>query len=691
MEELDQLTAKEIVDTLSQEIHKYNQAYYQQDSPLISDVEYDWLFQKLVSIENKFPELIAQDTPTAKVGAAPAEKFVKIIHKVPMLSLNNAFSLEDVNDFIDRIKKFLKKDQFLPIFCEPKIDGLSFSATFIEGKLTSGSTRGDGYVGEDITNNLKTIKNFPHQIINAPKHLEVRGEIYIDKADFELLNQEQVKNNKAKFANPRNAAAGSIRQLDYKITSARPLKYFIYATGFLSNEIAENQQLLLNKLKEFNFRVNDLSKLANDIEGIETFYNALKSSRDNLPYEIDGVVYKLNNFALQQRMGFIARSPRFAIAHKFKSLEALTKLNSITVQVGRTGVLTPVAELEPVLLGGVIVSRATLHNYAELQRKDVRPGDHVYIQRAGDVIPQVMLVDLSQRPLSSERCELPKECPSCGSPLFYEAKDILIRCTNGLNCSAQNYEHLKHFVSKAALNIDGFGGKQIKYLLDKKLISSPVDIFHLQANDHKSSEKLETMPRWGIKSVHKLFSNIEKSKTVSLEKFIYSLGIRHVGESSARLLAKEFITAKNFIDSMIQLTLSNQEMYDKLLNIDSVGDKILSDIIDFFNNSQNMDNLNKLSTILTIENYQEEIVKNILTGKILVFTGSLSSMSRIEAKTCAERLGAKVAGSVSKLTNIVIAGEGSGSKSKKALNLGINIMDEKGWIALIAEASKQIA
>ncbi|MGI4775767.1 MAG: NAD-dependent DNA ligase LigA, partial [Janthinobacterium lividum] len=676
------------IDSLSKEIRLYNKAYHQDDAPIISDAEYDSLLQLLISLETKFPQLVTDDTPTAKVGAAPAERFAKITHSIPMLSLSNGFNFDDIVDFVDKIKKFLKLDQFPPIFCEPKIDGLSFSATFIDGKLISGATRGDGYIGEDITNNLRTIKNFPRHIQNAPKHLEVRGEIYIDKVDFENLNMEQVENNKTKFANPRNAAAGSLRQLNYEITAVRPLKYFVYAVGFLSNEIADSQESLLQKLKTFGFKVNDLLKLTRSLEDIENFYTNLESSREDLPYETDGIVYKLNDFALQRRMGFIARSPRFAIAHKFKALKAITKLNSITVQVGRTGVLTPVAELEPVSLGGVVVSRATLHNYPEMIKKDIRPGDYVYIQRAGDVIPQIIAVEFSKRDWDTKILDFPANCPSCGSHLHYEAQDIIIRCNNGLSCPAQNYEYLRHFVSKAALDIKGLGKKQIKYLLEENLISCPVDIFLLEERDQSSITRLEKMSNWGVKSVQNLFANIDRAKKVSINKFIYSLGIKHVGESNAKLLAKEFVTARDFVDSMIELALPDQGIYNRLSNIDGLGDKILVDIISFFSIYKNVETIEKLLTILAIEDYQDTNTKTILSSKTIVFTGSLQNLSRAEAKASAERLGAKVYGSVSASTDLVVAGSNSGSKLKKALELGIKIIDEERWINLVTEASK---
>jgi DNA ligase (NAD+) len=601
--------------------------------------------------------------------------------------LNNAFTKDDVIDFTDRIKNFLKLNNFSEIFCEPKIDGLSFSVRFEKGILYKAATRGDGSIGEDITNNIKTIKNFPQIIENAPEILEVRGEVYINKDDFENLNKRQLENEKPRFANPRNAAAGSLRQLDAKITAARPLKYFIYGIGTVSHKIANSQDELLNVLKGFRFAVNEVGRLATNEQDILDFYEYLKTSRDKLPYEIDGVVYKLNNFALQDRMGFVARSPRFAIAHKFPAIIGITKLLDITVQVGRTGVLTPVAELEPVSIGGVSVARATLHNFHEVARKDVRIGDYVYLQRAGDVIPQITSVDLDRRLLSSQKITPPTICPSCGSQLHYEEVDIIIYCDNGLNCQAQNYERLRHFASKGALDIEGLGKKQVLFLLKQNLISNPIDIFLLQKKNQSSLTRLENMPGWGAKSVEKLFINIEKSKKISLSRFIYSLGIKHIGESNAKLLAKEFITAKNFLKSMIDLANGNQDIYQHLNNIDGIGDKTLVDILNFFNIEQNIDVIKNLIEILEIEEYKDSTIQTSLTGKIIVFTGSMDNLSRAEAKAGAERFGAVVASSVSSSIDMVVAGQDAGSKLKKARALNIKIIDEQEWLTLIAEAN----
>ncbi|WP_341747972.1 NAD-dependent DNA ligase LigA [Candidatus Tisiphia endosymbiont of Dascillus cervinus] len=683
IEHLSESEVENLLKQLASEIEKYNKAYHQEDTPLISDAEYDQLFNLNLELEKKFPHLVLANSPTKQIGSLAAEKFSKVKHINPMFSLSNAFDNEDVSEFINRIKNFLRLDSFQPIFCEPKIDGLSFSATYKNGILTTAATRGDGFIGEDITENIKTIKHFPHSIVLDTAILEVRGEVYINKQDFLLLNQAQELSKKDKFANPRNAAAGSLRQLDPNVTASRPLRYFVYAVGSSSNKIADSQDALLDKLKELGFIVNNIGKLAYSENDMKYFYEYLNSSRDQLPYEIDGIVYKLNDFALQQRMGFIARSPRFAIAHKFPAIVGQTKLINITLQVGRTGVLTPVAELEPLSIGGVRVSRATLHNYQEIIRKDIRINDYVFLQRAGDVIPQITAVDFTKRSSESQKIDIPKLCPSCDSNLHYNQETIIIRCDNGLNCPAQNYERICHFTSKNALDIDGLGEKQIEFLLEKSLIENPVDIFYLQNNNEKSLVKLENMVGWGRISVENLFANIEKSKTVPLNKFIYSLGIRHIGEQNAKLLAREFQNYGNFIEAMESLLKGDQPMYQRLNDLEGIGDKILVDIIDFFDIKENLQIIHQLSKILEIQDYSDQTTKTALTGKVVVFTGSLLTLSRAEAKSQAEKLGAKVSSSVSSATAVVVAGSDAGSKLKKAKELGIKIIDEDEWLELV--------
>lgn len=687
LDTISEAEANDLINYLVDKIDSCNTAYYQEDKPIISDAEYDQLFQVLKLLQDKFPQY-ANNSPVDRVGAQPVEKFAKVVHKIPMLSLSNSFTFDDIEDFIDRIKNFLRLSNFAPIFCEPKIDGLSFSALYEKGKLILGATRGDGYVGEDITNNLRTIKDLPHFIKNAPEILEIRGEIYINKSEFEQLNAKQTEEQKPKFANPRNAAAGSLRQLDSKITATRPLNYFVYAIGASSVKIADSQESLLNQLKNYGFRVNEIGTLANNNHDIESFYNKLQEMRNQLPYEIDGAVYKLNDFDLQDRMGFVSRSPRFATAHKFPAILGTTKLLQITTQVGRTGVLTPVAELEPIYIGGVSVARASLHNYQEITRKDICINDYVYLQRAGDVIPQITSVDYSQQVLERIKVTLPINCPSCNSTLSYEGTDIIIRCDNGLNCPAQNYEHICHFVSKGAMNIDGLGKQQVKFLIEQRLIANIIDIFYLSTKNSTNAITLENMSGWGVKSVRNLFDNIEKSKAPSLNKFIYALGIRHIGESNAKLLAKEFVTIRNFLDSMIKLAAGDIEISSRLDNIDGIGDKILYDIIKFFNIPQNVETTNKLVNILNIQDFQDSSIKTKLTGKTVVFTGSLEYFSRAEAKVSAEKLGAIVTSSVSASTNLVIAGADAGSKLKKANMLGVKVINEEEWINLVNEAKE---
>lgn len=678
--------SKELLKQLATEIAAHNEAYYKENAPLISDAEYDRLFNLNLELEELFPHLILPNSPSKQVGFTAAKEFAKVAHSIPMLSLGNASSNEDVKDFVSRIKNFLRLDHFPHFLCEPKIDGLSFAATYKNGKFVVGSTRGDGFVGEDITANLRTIKHFPAQISAAPEILEVRGEVYMEKADFAKLNEQQELADKPKFANPRNAAAGSLRQLDPNITAARPLKYFIYATGGNSQKIAGAQDELLKRLKNYGFIVNDIGKLVTTEEELLSFYEYLKNIRDTLAYEIDGVVYKLNDFALQERMGFIARSPRFAIAHKFPATVGKTRLLGITVQVGRTGVLTPVAELEPISIGGVVVSRATLHNHQEISRKDIRIGDYVYLQRAGDVIPQVTGVDLNNRPKDAEEFMFPKNCPSCGAHLHNKEEDIIIRC-NSLNCPAQEYQRIYHFVSRDALDIDGLGRKQVEFLMQRDLITDPVDIFLLK--DKKTVvEELEDTAGWGKKSVGNLLISIDKAKNVSLNRFIYALGIRHIGESNAKVLAREFTTAGNFLTKMQKLAGGDTDIYNRLNDLDGVGEKILNDIIGFFEIEENIVIIQKLIDILNIGDYLKEAASKPLDGKIIVFTGSLATLSRAEAKVQAEKSGAKVSNTVSSNTDLVVAGAEAGSKLKKAAELGVKIIDENEWVKLAAITTK---
>ena len=677
--------AKELIKKLSEEIKDYNIAYYQENSPKISDAEYDQLFFTLKNLEEKFPQYLTEDSPTQNVGSHILDKFEKHEHKTPMLSLANGFEIKDIADFIDRTKRFLRTDDFPEIYCEPKIDGVSFSATYINGKLMTGATRGDGYIGEDITANIKTIKNFPRIITNAPEFLEVRGEIFIEKEDFIKLNKQQELQEKQIFANPRNSASGSLRQLDPSITRLRPLKYFTYGLGHSSMKFAGTQEKLLLALANFGFQTNKIGKLVNSLEELKAFYENLLVIRNTLAYEIDGVVYKVNSFELQQRLGFIARSPRFAIAHKFPAVIAETKLLGVIVQVGRTGVLTPVAELEPIKIGGVTVARATLHNFAEIKRLDIRIGDTLLLHRAGDVIPKVNEVNLSKRTGSEKIISVPTNCPSCNSLLHILPDDVIIRCDNGLSCPTQLVRSIIHFASKDALDIDGLGTRQIEFLQSVGFINNPIDIFFLEAKNTESLTKLENMSGWGAKSVENLFNSIRDAKRTTLERFIYSLGIRQIGQSNAKILAKEFGTIKNFINSMMLLAEGDEEKYYQLKSLEGFADKTVNDIRNFFSCKQNVDTINRLVSILEIKDYENNTISSSITGLNVIFTGTLNSISRNEAKARAEKLGAKIVSSVSANTDLVIAGEKAGSKLKKAEELGIKIISEKEWLEIIKE------
>jgi DNA ligase (NAD+) len=679
--------AKSLIEELQNKINLHNKLYYQEDRPIISDSEYDQLFVQLLHLEKDFPQFATSDSNTQKVGSTASAKFSKHTHRVPMLSLSNAFDKQDIANFIERIKRFLNISYFPKIFCEPKIDGLSFSATYEKGELISCATRGDGYIGEDVTYNVKTIKDFPEKIHNAPAFLEIRGEIYIEKADFIKLNSEQEKYGRAKFANPRNAAAGSLRQLDAKITATRPLKYFVYTIGEISEKFADTQEKLLDRLSDFGFEVNNIGASAGSEEAMADFYDYLLKSRDKLPYEIDGLVYKVNNFDLQERLGYITRSPRFAIAYKFPAIIAETKLINIIIQVGRTGSLTPVAELQAVEVGGAMVSRATLHNYYEIERKDIRIGDYVFLQRAGDVIPQITGVNLSKRPKGLVKYNFPQNCPSCGEKLHIYEDEVVIRCDNILGCHEQNKMGIIHFTSKNAMNIEGLGKKQVEHLVDNGMISNIVDIFSLQEKNANSLSKLENMSGWGGKSVDNLFESINKSKTVTLSRFIYSIGIRHIGQSNAKIIAKEFKTAENFINGMLQLASGDQETCERLLEIDGIGDKMLVGISNFFDRKANVDTIARLLDILQIGDFQDDTILSTLSNKNVVFTGSMEKLSRSEAKSQAEKLGAKVTASVTAKTHLVIAGEKAGSKLQTAEKLGIKVISEEDWIKIIEQHS----
>lgn len=677
------------LEYLARIISQYNKAYYEHEKPLVSDAEYDMLFQRNIDIEKKFPLLKRHDSPAEKIGSDIVQSsFKKIEHLVPMLSLSNCFSMEEVADFIKRTKRFLglaqQEDFAIELVCEPKFDGLSFTALYEKGELKYGATRGNGLEGEDVTENIKVVNGFPTKINTGIDKLEVRGEIFITHQEFERINQDRQKENLFLFANPRNAASGSIRQLDIEVTRSRNLEYIVYAIGFASEEVADTQEHLLKKLKSFGFKVSDLYKKTASLKEIEEFYDQLYDSRSKMPFDIDGIVYKVNDFKLQERLGFIARSPRFAIAHKFPAKQAKTLLKSITVQVGRTGALTPVAELEPINIGGVMVKRATLHNQDEIDRKDIRIGDMVVVERSGDVIPNIVEVDLRMRPEVSKKFTLPDKCPVCGSIAKREGDEAVLRCTGELMCEAQRLEHLRHFASKAAFDIEGLGEKQIAFLYEAGYIKTPADIFLLEKNQQMFAVPLESQEGWGKKSVDNLYAAIEKAKNITLDRFIYSLGIRHVGATNAKLLARQFENFANFYQQMLAFANGDRYIEENLLLIDGIGAKVVDSLKMFFSQEYNTQIALDLSKLLNIAEYKPTTVNSPIADKKVVFTGTLETFTRDEAKATAEKLGAKVLSSVSANTDYVIAGKDAGSKLKKAQELSVKVLSEEEWKDLIS-------
>ncbi len=667
---------------LAGEIRAHNAAYYQDDAPTVSDSEYDALFAQLAALEEAFPELRTEDSPTHTVGAAPAQGFAKVRHAVPMLSLGNAFDDEDVGEFLARIRRFLNmpEGETLEIVGEPKIDGLSVSMRYENGVFVRGATRGDGSEGEDITANLRTIDDIPNEIAgDVPDVVEVRGEVYLPKSAFRALNETQEAAGAKVFANPRNAAAGSLRQLDSTVTASRPLRMFAYSWGELSADIAETQWGFLETIAAWGFQTNPISRLCASLEDILGLYREIGAQRATLDYDIDGVVYKVNSLALQNRLGFVSRAPRWAIAHKFPAEQATTILKGIDIQVGRTGSLTPVARLEPVTVGGVVVSNATLHNEDEIRRKDVRVGDTVVVQRAGDVIPQVVRVVEDKRPADSKPYEFPVTCPVCGSEAVRDEDEAIRRCTGGLICSAQVVERLKHFVSRNAFDIEGLGAKHIVAFHADGLIDGPADIFRLE--DRK--DELLEREGWGAQSVENLLAAIRERHTIGFDRFIYALGIRQVGQATARLLARNYGTLADWRSALAEAQDRESQAYQDLLDIDGIGESVANDILAFLHEDHNKAVLDDLDTLLVIEPLAAVANDSPVAGKTVVFTGTLEKMTRSEAKARAEALGAKVSGSVSAKTDLVVAGPGAGSKAKKAAELGVETIDEDAWLELI--------
>ncbi len=682
---------------LGDEIATHDIAYHQNDAPTISDAAYDALRKRFDALEKAFPDLAALPSPARQVGAAPAARFAKTRHAVPMLSLGNVFDADEVEEFVERVRRFLGlgADAPLAFTAEPKIDGLSCSVRYERGELVQAATRGDGFEGEDVTANVGTIREIPHRLKSGPwpDVLEVRGEVYMAHADFAALNERQAREGDKTFANPRNAAAGSLRQLDSAITAQRPLHFFAYAWGDIQGAMpADTQRGMVEAFGRFGLPTNPRMVLCHSAREMIAHFNAIGEERARLGYDIDGVVYKVDDLALQARLGFVSRSPRWAVAHKFPAEQATTILRDIEIQVGRTGALTPVAKLEPVTVGGVVVSNATLHNEDEIARKDIRVGDTVVVQRAGDVIPQIVRVIVEKREGDPPKYNFPRVCPACGSAAVREIDektgeaDVVRRCAGGLVCPAQAVERLKHFCSRNALDIEGLGDKQIEFFYEKGLIRQPADIFTLEARDRASLTKIENFDGFGKTSVANLFKAIEARRSVEANRFIFALGIRRIGETNARRLARHF---GDFAALRATARAAGDPASDaraEINNIDGVGDVVAEAVADFFAEQHNEDVLDRLLEQVTPTPMAAIASESPVAGKTVVFTGALERFTREEAKARAERLGAKVAGSVSKKTDILVAGPGAGSKLAKAQEAGVRVMTEDEWLALIAPA-----
>ena len=668
---------------LGAEIAEHDRRYHGEDQPTISDAEYDELRRRYSALEAAFPELAGAGSENRKVGAPPSEKFAKVRHAVPMLSLGNIFADEEVEEFAARVRRFLglSDSAQLDIVAEPKIDGLSCNLRYENGELTRAATRGDGYEGEDVTANVRTVQAIPHRLKGAPRIFEARGEVYMRVADFAAFNARQAEAGKQIYANPRNFAAGSLRQLDPAVTASRPLAFFAYAWGEVSEPFASTQLDAIEAMRRFGLPTNPLTKLCHSTAELIAHYHAIEAQRATLGYDIDGVVYKVNDLTLQERLGFISRSPRWAVAHKFAAEKAMTIVEAITITVGRTGALTPTANLKPVTVGGVVVSNATLHNEDEIARKDVRVGDTVVVQRAGDVIPQILEVVLEKRPPGAEPYEFPHVCPVCGSAAVREIDektgeaDVVRRCTGTLICAAQAVEGLKHFVSRNAFDIEGLGEKLIELFFTEGLIRTPADIFTLQARDGRDHPPLREWEGFGELSARNLFNAIDARRTIVLNRFLYALGIRHVGETNARRLARHFGDWET-----LRAAARAENAKEELSGIGGIGPVVGEAIADFFAEPRNEAALDALIGQVTIEPMEAVAAGHPLAGKTIVFTGSLERMTRDEAKALAERLGAKVSGSISAKTDLVVAGPGAGSKLAKARELGIETVDEEEWV-----------
>jgi DNA ligase (NAD+) len=681
------------IGELRSEIRQHDHRYYVLDDPDISDAEYDQLVQELRALERAHPQLITPDSPTQRVGGQASEAFAKVRHSVPMLSLANALTSEDATDFVQRIRRFLRLDGHTQIdfTAEPKIDGLSLSLRYERGRLVSGATRGDGAEGEDVTANVKRVADIPHRLKGngIPDVCEVRGEVYMTKSAFRALNEQQARAGKNVFANPRNSAAGSLRQLDPDITASRPLGFFAYAWGQVSKLPSQTQWGMLTWFAHRGFKTNPLAKLCHSVEELLEFHHQMELKRATLDYDIDGVVYKVDRLDWQERLGFVSRDPRWAVAHKFPALKVTTLVEGIEIQVGRTGALTPVAKLRPVTVGGVVVSNASLHNEDYIRTLDVRIGDTVTLQRAGDVIPQVLGVILQSRPKHPEppSYQFPTVCPC---PLRTEVvrdriatgeEGAVARCSGEFACPHQRIEHLRHFVSRHAFDIEGLGEKQITLFFEQGWVKEPADIFTLQARNNKI--RLETHEGFGEVSVGKLFAAIEAQRRVSLERFTYALGVRHIGETTARALARGYGSWRTLHAACLKLAKGDCEARQEMDAMDQIGNTVIDSLAAYFSERHNVEIVERLTKQVRIRDAEKPAAQSAIAGKTIVFTGSMERLTREEAKALAERLGAKVSGSVSKKTDFVVAGADVGSKLKKANELGVAVLDEAKFIGLV--------
>ena len=693
VEALTESQAKSELKRLAAEIGAHDRRYYQDDAPTVSDAAYDALRRRNEAIEARFPALVRADSPSRRVGAQPATRFVKVSHAVPMLSLGNAFADEDVADFVERIRRFLRlgEDEKITFVAEPKIDGLSCSLRYEGGRLVNAATRGDGAVGEDVTANVRTLEDVPQRLKGRKVSdvCEVRGEVYMSKSGFLALNKRQETAGLQVYANPRNSAAGSLRQLDPTITASRPLGFFAYAWGEMSAMPANTQSDMIEWFASCGFKTNPLMRLCRAVEELLAFHRRIEEERARLDYDIDGVVYKLDRIDWQERLGFISRTPRWAVAHKFPAEQATTIVKAIEIQVGRTGALTPVAKLEPVTVGGVVVSNATLHNEDEIQRKDIRIGDTVTIQRAGDVIPQVLAVITDKRPKDAKPYAFPKTCPcDLHTPVMRDATatgqaGAVSRCTGDFACPYQRVEHLKHFVSRRAFDIDGLGEKQIAFFYEQGWVREPADIFTLEKRD--KTIRLEEQEGFGELSVANLFRAIAARREISLERFIYALGIRHVGETTARVLARAYGSWEAFLDVCQRLAKGDAEAREETDAIDQVGETVIAALAAYFGEEHNRRIVKRLTAEVRILDAERPKRDSPVAGKTVVFTGALEKMTRDEAKAMAERLGAKTSGSVSKKTDYVVAGPGAGSKLRNAKEMGVAVLSEEEWLKMVGE------